>query len=84
MFGIPIDGPTGVFCDNESVVKNTTRPESSLKKENQAIGYHKGCEATEAGTIMIAKEDGDTNVADLLTKLLPGPRLRRLSSMVMW
>ena len=24
MFGIPIEGPTNVFCDNEAVFKNTT------------------------------------------------------------
>ncbi len=31
MFGIPIEGPTNVFCDNQSVVTNTTKPESTLK-----------------------------------------------------
>ncbi len=30
MFGMPIDGPANVFCDNNGVVKNTTRPESML------------------------------------------------------
>ena len=84
MFGIPIDGPTGMFCDNDSVVKNTTRPESTLKKKNQAVAYHKARESMAANVIRISKEKGDTNVADLLTKLLPGPRLRTLSSMVMW
>jgi hypothetical protein len=24
--GIPVDGETNVFCDNESVFKNATRP----------------------------------------------------------
>jgi hypothetical protein len=32
MMGIPLIGSTSVFCDNESVVKNSTAPESSLKK----------------------------------------------------
>lgn len=79
-----IDGPTSMFCDNDSVVKNTTRPESQLRKKSNAIAYHKSRESQAAGTLRLAKEDGDTNVSDLLTKLLPGPRLRRLSSMVMW
>ena len=30
MFGIPIDGPANVFCDNEAVYKNTSIPESTL------------------------------------------------------
>jgi hypothetical protein len=32
MMGIPLIGPTSVFCDNQLVVKNTTAPESVLKK----------------------------------------------------
>ena len=30
MFGVPIDGPTNILCDNESVVKNSTRIDYSL------------------------------------------------------
>jgi hypothetical protein len=29
MMGIEVTGPTAMFCDNESVVKNSTRPEST-------------------------------------------------------
>ena len=32
MFGVPIDGPVNVFCDNNGVVKNTTIPESMLAR----------------------------------------------------
>ncbi len=32
MFGVPIDGPTNIFCDNKAVSMNTTLPESTLKK----------------------------------------------------
>jgi len=32
MFRIPIDNSTIVFCDNEAVVQNVTRPESTQKK----------------------------------------------------
>jgi len=31
-FGIPLDGPTLIYCDNQSVVHNGTRPESTLRK----------------------------------------------------
>jgi hypothetical protein len=40
MFGVPIDGPANVFCDNNGVVKNTTIPESMLAKKHFAINYH--------------------------------------------
>jgi hypothetical protein len=84
MMGVPIDGYTRVFCDNDSVVKNTTRPESPLKKKANAICYHKARESMAAGWIRVTKEPGETNVADLLTKLLPGTRLDQLVPMCMW
>jgi hypothetical protein len=40
MFGIPIDGPANVFCDNKSVVTNASVPTSTLKKKHNAIAYH--------------------------------------------
>ena len=40
MFGIGIDGPTSVFCDNRGVVKNVSIPESVLSKKHNAFNYH--------------------------------------------
>lgn len=54
VFGIPIDGPANVFCDNTSVVTNSTVPDSTLKKKHNAIAYHRVWEAVAAGTIWIA------------------------------
>lgn len=70
MFGVPIDGPTNVFGDNEAVVKNTSIPESVLKKKCHSIAYHRCREAVAAGTVRIAKEGTSTNLSDLFTKLL--------------
>jgi hypothetical protein len=70
MFGIPIEGPTNVFCDNEAVTKNCGTPESTLKKKHHSIAYHRNREAVAAGTIRIAKEDSETNLADVFTKLM--------------
>ena len=71
MFGVPIEGPTNVFCDNEAVTKNVINPESTLKKKHNSIAYHRAREAVAAGTIRVTKEDGKTNLADVLTKPLP-------------
>ena len=84
MMGVPVEDPCNVFCDNEAVVKNSTRPESTLKKKHQAIAYHRTREAQAAGTVRIAKEDGETNLADIFTKLLAGPKLRDLSQRILW
>jgi hypothetical protein len=40
MFGVPIDGPTTIFCDNEAVYKNASLPESTLKKKHHSSAYH--------------------------------------------
>ena len=40
MMGIPIYGPVYISGDNQSVLANTTVPESMLKKKSQSIAYH--------------------------------------------
>ena len=75
MFGVPLEGPTNIFCDNESVFKNASIPDSTLKKKHTIICYHRIREAVAVGTVRIAKEGTTTNLSDLFTK--PFPELRR-------
>jgi hypothetical protein len=84
MFGIPIDGPSNVFCDNKSVVTNSTVPTSTLKKKHNSIAYHRVREAVAAGTLRIAKVHTSENLADLLTKPLGGPQLKTLIQRILW
>ena len=74
MFGVPIDGPCSVFCDNEAVYKNTVLPESTLKKKHHSIAYHRCREAVAAGIIRVAKQGTTKNLADLFTKVLTAAR----------
>lgn len=71
MFGIPLIGPALVFGDNESVVKNASIPESTLKKKHHSISYHISREAVAAGIVHIIKVASGFNLADIFTKLLP-------------
>ena len=71
MLGIPIDGPANILCDNDSVVKNTTFPESPLKKKHCAVAYHKVRETVAAGLTLIYYERSESNLADLFTKVMP-------------
>ena len=71
MFGVPISGPARIFCDNESVVKSSTFPESALKKKHCSVAYHKVREAVAAQKILIYYESTESNIADLFTKVLP-------------
>ena len=68
MFSISVEGPMNVFCDNESVFKNTTIPDSTLKKKHTSICYHWSREAVTSGTLRVAKEGMATNLANLFTK----------------
>ena len=70
MFGVPIDGPTNIYCDNEAVFKSCSTPESTLKKKHHSIAWHRAREAVAALTVRIAKEGTETNLADLFTKIL--------------
>ena len=67
--GIPVLGFSCIYGDNQSVLNNTTMPESMLKKKSQSIAYHfisKG-----VSEWRIACVNTDENEADLLTKVLP-------------
>ena len=70
MFGVPIDGPTNIFCDNEAVTKNILDLTLMLKKKHHSIAYHRNRDAVATGTCHITKEDKDMNLSDLFTKLL--------------
>ena len=77
--GIHLKCPTNLFCDNSSVVLNTTTPESTLSKRHNSIAYHRCREAQAAKIVQVTKEGTNTNLADILTKLLNGPKLRDLT-----
>eukprot|EP00957_Ditylum_brightwellii_P155246 11818713-Ditylum_brightwellii.AAC.1 len=40
MFGIPVTKPAFTYGDNQSVLANTIKPESTLKKKSNATVYH--------------------------------------------
>jgi hypothetical protein len=84
MFGIPIEGPTDVFCDNESVFKNVSVPESVLSKKQHSISYHAAREAVAAGVVRIAKENTLTNLSDVFTKMLNKPKREGLLDKFMY
>ena len=39
MLGFPMEGPTRLLCDNNSVVINTATPELTLKRNHTSIAY---------------------------------------------
>ena len=71
MFGVPIAGPVQIFLDNESVVKCTSNVETKLKKKHESILYYKIKFAIASDIVTVYYEQSGTNIADLLTKVLP-------------
>jgi hypothetical protein len=55
MMGIPVDDTTTIYCDNEAVVRNSTAPESMVKKKHNSICYHRAREAQAAGHIRVGQ-----------------------------
>jgi hypothetical protein len=77
MMGIPLQGPSQILCDNQSVVLNTTLPSSTLKKKHNAIAYHRVREAVAANVVKVNHIEGKENIADILTKATDGPTFRK-------
>jgi len=82
MFGVEVDGPTLLYCDNQSVVHNAQHPESTLKKKHISISFHKIREAVAAGVVEIHKIGTNENLADVLTKPLNGVRTNALTNKI--
>jgi hypothetical protein len=77
MMGIPCEDPTFVYGDNQSVLFNTSIPESTLKKKSQSIAYHFVHEGSARDEWRTAYVNTHLNPADLLTKPLPHGEKRR-------
>jgi hypothetical protein len=84
MFGVPIDGPANVLCDNQGVVKITSIPESVLNKKHVSIAYHTVREVAAAGILRVGKEDTETNLADLFTKQLSQAQRNQLLACIVY
>ena len=52
-FAIPVEGPAEVFCDNMSVVKNSSIPISALNKRHNAICFQRVRDAQDAGILRV-------------------------------
>ena len=77
MMGISCDDPTFVYGDNQSVLANTTIPDSMLKKKSQSIAYHFVREGAARDEWRMTYVNTHENEADLLTKQLPSGEKRK-------
>ena len=71
MMGIPVNNPCFIYGDNQSVLWNTSVPDSTLKKKSSSVAYHfvrEGVSRDEWRTSYIKTME---NPSDILTKPLP-------------
>jgi hypothetical protein len=74
--GIAIDTPTYIFGDNQSVLVNSSKPHSQLKKKSSSIAYHFVREGVAKKEWIITYLNTNLNPADMMTKSLPGGERR--------
>jgi hypothetical protein len=84
IMGIPIAGPTYVYGDNMSVIHNTQRPESTLKKKNLSICYHTVHEAVAMGEILTSHVRTKNDFSDFMMKVIYGRKRRHLVGSVLF
>ena len=66
--GVPVEGPSFMFGDNESVVNTASVPHSKLGKRHNILSYHRTREAIAAGVVRFHWLKGNSNPADVLSK----------------
>jgi hypothetical protein len=70
MMGVPLDGPSWMFGDNQSVINSSTIPQSSLNRCHNALSYHLVHECIAAEIIYFIHVKGKFNPSNLFTKIL--------------
>jgi hypothetical protein len=70
MMGIPLDGPSWIFGDNQSVIISSTIPESTLNKRQNSLSYHLIRECIAANINYFIHFEVKYNPSDPLTKIL--------------
>jgi len=66
------------------MVRNSSVPESQLKKKSNSIAYHYVRERAAAGVVIINYEPTGLNLADMLTKTQSGAVRKRLVQYVLY
>jgi len=66
--GVPVDGKSYMFGDNQSVVTSSTVPHSGLNKRHNALSYHRVREAIASKMLSFTHIPAERNVGDILSK----------------
>ena len=84
MMGVPIEGPANTLVDNDSVVRNSTIPTSTLQRKHNSICYHFVRESIAIKQIRVAYIPTSENLADMLTKPLGATKLKTFCQRILY
>ena len=73
--GVPIEGPTDIFCERG---QSMTRLESKLTKKHHSFAYHRSREDVAPGTVRVSKEHTPTNSAVTFINTMAAPKREEL------
>ena len=78
MFGVPIEGPTNIYCDNEAVCRNCSTPESTLKRSITVLHITAIVRLWRMERAVLRRKQPKPILIDLFTKILSQVRLEAL------
>ena len=84
MMGIPRSGALYFYGDNLSVIHNTSKLESALKKKCNVGAYHALHESVAMGESLTGHVRSEDNQADLLTKVITGQKRRHHVPLILY
>ena len=82
--GILVSGPSYIYGDNVSVVYNTSRPESVLRKKSNSVCYHALNKSVVIGESLVGHIPSKDNVTDLMTKVFYEQRRNHFISNIVY
>jgi hypothetical protein len=84
MMGVGISGPSNIYGNNMSVIHNTQRLESMLKKKSNSICYHAVRESVAMGESLTGHIGTNENVGNLATKVLYDQKRQYMVSQLLY
>ena len=78
MMGIPVNNPAIIYGDNQSVLWNTSVPDSTLKKKTAAVAYNYCREGVSRNEWVTNYTSSKTNPGDIMTKSVTQDRKEKI------
>ena len=82
MMGIPVNNPTIIYGDNQSVLWNTSVPDSTLKKKSAAVAYNYCREGVSRNEWVTKYVPSIQNPGDIMTKSVVQHRKEKIRMML--